>query len=167
MDGPDQNYHLDKIEQEFAWVTNGAVRGCVGAIDGVAIRIRRPLSSDSGLFGRVDNPALYFNRKGFYSVNMQAVVDRRGRFLNVSIVTPGSTCDSVAHLASPLGQYLEPEKAKLPLGYFLVGDAAYASSNQTITPYPGRGLAVSKDSFNFHQSSMRLHVVFIVFINIA
>ena len=74
MDGPDQNYHLDKIKQEFAWVTNGAVRGCVGAIDGVAIRIRRPLSSDSGLFGRVDNPALYFNRKGFYSVNMQAVV---------------------------------------------------------------------------------------------
>ena len=53
MDGPDQNYYLDKIEQEFAWVTNGAVRGCVGAIDGVAIRIRRPLSSDNGLFGRV------------------------------------------------------------------------------------------------------------------
>ena len=108
MDGPEQNYHLDKIEQEFAWVTNGAVRGCVGAIDGVAIRIRRPLSSDSGL----------------YSVNMQAVVDRRGRFLNVSIVTPGSTCDSVAHLASPLGQYLEPEKAKLPLGHLHMGQAS-------------------------------------------
>ena len=57
MDGPDQNYYLDKIEQEFAWVTNGTVRGCVGAIDGVAIRIRRPLSSDNGLFGRVDRGA--------------------------------------------------------------------------------------------------------------
>ena len=57
MDGPDQNYYLDKIEQEFAWVTNGTVRCCVGAIDGVAIRIRRPLSSDNGLFGRVDRGA--------------------------------------------------------------------------------------------------------------
>ena len=41
--------------------------GCVGALDGIAIRIRKPSSY----------PARYFCRKGWYALPVQALVDAR------------------------------------------------------------------------------------------
>ena len=47
----------------------------VGAIDGSHIHILKPKDSASD----------YYNRKGFYSVIMQAVVEFRGLFMDVNI----------------------------------------------------------------------------------
>ena len=55
-----------------------------GAIDGTHIPILRPQQS------RLD----YYNRKGYHSILMLAVVDFRGRFLDVNIGWPGKVHDA-------------------------------------------------------------------------
>ncbi len=56
-----------------------AVGNVVGAIDGSHIRIKPPQHH------RLD----YLNYKGFYSVNMQAICDSNGRFLDIYVGTRG------------------------------------------------------------------------------
>ena len=55
-----------------------------GAIDGTHIPILRPDESTSD----------YYNRKGYYSVIMQAMVDFRGLFMDVYIGWPGKVHDA-------------------------------------------------------------------------
>ena len=55
-----------------------------GAIDGTHIPVIRPQ----------DNPSDYYNRKGFYSIIMQAVVDFRGLFLDTYIGWPSKVHDA-------------------------------------------------------------------------
>jgi len=56
----------------------------VGAIDGTHIPILRPQESASD----------YYNRKGYHSILMQAVVEHRGLFLYVNIGWPGKVHDA-------------------------------------------------------------------------
>lgn len=72
----DDDAMLAEIEQGFAEksASGGFVRNCVGAIDGIAIRIQCPSKADCS------NPAAHLNRKGFYSINCQAICDSKKRF---------------------------------------------------------------------------------------
>jgi hypothetical protein len=87
-------------------------------------------------------------------LNVQAICDARTRFLGVSIVCSGSCHDSVAYGKSEFPQQI----AKLPGLYHIVADAAYPESEQVLCPYPGRGLGVYEDSYNYHQSQVRMAV---------
>ena len=55
-----------------------------GAIDGTHIPILKP----------TECPSDYYNRNGFYSILMQAVVDSQGRFIDVNIGWPGKVHDA-------------------------------------------------------------------------
>ena len=55
-----------------------------GAIDGTHIPIICP----------VENSSDYYNRKGFYSIIMQGLVDFRGLFMDVYIGWPGKVHDA-------------------------------------------------------------------------
>ena len=57
---------------------------CIGAIDGTHIRIKKSIS----------NPADYINRKGTYSLNVQAAVDYKFCFFEVVGNWPGSIHDT-------------------------------------------------------------------------
>ena len=65
-----------------------------GAIDGSHIPIIRPEESASD----------YYNRKGYYSIIMQAMVDHRGRFMDVCIGWPGKVHDARVFVNSSLYQ---------------------------------------------------------------
>ena len=56
----------------------------VGAIDGSHIPIIRPQESASD----------YYNRKGFYSIIIQAIVDYRGLFMDIYLGWPGKVHDA-------------------------------------------------------------------------
>ena len=56
----------------------------VGAIDGSHFKIP----------AREENPADYFNRKQFYSLVLQAIVDANQKFLHIAAGFPGSMHDS-------------------------------------------------------------------------
>ena len=64
----------------------------VGAIDGSHIPIIRPDESASD----------YYNRKGYYSIIMQAMVDFRGLFMDVYIGWPGKVHDARVFVNSSL-----------------------------------------------------------------
>ena len=65
-----------------------------GAIDGSHIPILHPYESASN----------YYNRKGYYSIIMQAMVDFRGLFMDVYIGWPGKVHDARVFVNSSLYQ---------------------------------------------------------------
>ena len=56
----------------------------VGALDGTHIPILKP----------TECPSDYYNRKGFYSILIQGVVDSQGCFIDVNIGWPGKVHDA-------------------------------------------------------------------------
>jgi hypothetical protein len=76
---------------------------CVGVIDGLAIRIRCPRFAA--------NPHSYFNRKGYYSMNLQAVCDANLVIRCYSLRTVGATHDSLAYNVMDLSK-VSPRSGK-------------------------------------------------------
>ena len=63
-DGDETALHeLKQIASHFAVDSDGVFWGCIGAIDGLAVRIRMPAN--------VPDPSNYFCRKNFYALNVQ------------------------------------------------------------------------------------------------
>ena len=120
----------------------------LGAVDGLAVRIRGPWARET------DAPADFYGRKGFFSLNVQAVCDGACRFIFVNTAAPGSMHDSFAWSLTTLSRRLELNEV-LYGNRFLVGDDAYSVRNYLLCPWAGQGLPISKDSFNFFLSQVR------------
>jgi hypothetical protein len=70
--------------------SGGKTPGCIGALDDMVVRITRPTLKDSTC------PQTIFNRKGFYSVDLQTIAVCNRKFLWWNIRSVGSTRDSLA-----------------------------------------------------------------------
>ena len=66
----------------------------------------------------------------------------------------GSTNDSLAWEISDLRHLIEVDK-RLPEPFYIVGDEAFTTTSQLLSPWPGKSLGPWKDSFNYHLSCMR------------
>jgi hypothetical protein len=55
---------------------------------------------------------------------------------------------------SELRKLVEVDR-RLPEPFYFVGDEAFTTTSQLLTPWPGRSLGPWKDSFNYHLSRMR------------
>ncbi|XP_050513236.1 putative nuclease HARBI1 isoform X2 [Diabrotica virgifera virgifera] len=126
-------------QQHFA---NKGFPNVIGAIDGCHIKIDRP-----------DNdPDSYINRKGFYSVQMQAVCDHKKKIIDLFLGYPGSVHDSRVFRNSPLNANLERKCQQ----YFLLGDSGYPLRNNLLTPYKNRGnLTRQQQNYNVKLSKNR------------
>jgi hypothetical protein len=149
------NHRMDELEAGFANKSGHVLRGFVGAIDGIAIKIRKPTAAES------KNPMSYYNRKGFFAINVQAICDAERRFLWVAATCCGSTHDSTAWTATKL--YQELAAGKLEESYHIAADDAYGLTKFTITPYSvSLGYTPierqARDSFNFYQSRLRINI---------
>lgn len=138
---------LPAIGMSFARKGGSAIfRQCVGAIDGCHIRTMCPVALHDQ----------YFNRKQFYSLNMQAMVDHTGKFIDILSGYPGSVHDSRIFRNSPLYRdHLYP-----PEGYFIIGDSGYPCRRNPIaivTPYR-EPLTPEKRAFNLALSRARVIV---------
>lgn len=122
--------------------------GCVGALDGISIKIKKPSNSE--------HPATFYCRKGYYAIPVQALVDSNYRFLCFSAKCRGSTHDSLAHAVSSLGRYLE--SGRFACQFWIAGDEAYVCTECLITPIPASQASDVEDAFNFYHSSLRMHV---------
>lgn len=129
-----------------------------GAIDGSHIPIKKPLESASD----------YYNRKGFYSVIMQALVDHKGRFMDVCVGWPGKVHDARVFANSTLytrgsnGQ-LFPNKSRkmgeVDVPLVILGDPAYPLLPWIMKPYPeNEHTPADKKLFNYRQSHARMVV---------
>ncbi|XP_052084585.1 putative nuclease HARBI1 [Mytilus californianus] len=97
----------------------------LGCIDCTHVKIQGPSEDE----------AAFVNRKGYHSVNVQAVCDYEGKFTNISANWPGSTHDSHIFNTSNLCHYLETNNRRLADGLIL-GDSGYACRPFLMTPYP-------------------------------
>ena len=107
------------IKQQFKNV--GGIPGVVGCIDCSHI----PISSPGG-----ENANIFRNRKGYFSVNVQAVCDPSLRFINLVCRWPGSTHDSRIFDNSALCAMLENNEIE----GILLGDGDYACRHYMLTP---------------------------------
>ena len=129
-----------------------------GAVDGTHIPILKPKNS----------PSDYYNRKGYYSILMQAVVDSRGRFIDVNIGWPGKGHDARVFVNSSFYQLQNDGKllpdwkkccngVQVPL--LIQGDPAYPLLPWLIKAFPETGmLTPSQRHFNYRQSRARMVV---------
>jgi len=130
----------------------GGPNAGLGCLDGIAIRIRRPCLKDDV------KPAAYLNRcgpwpprslcrqetdttcwrvdrKGFFSVNAQAICDSKKKFTWVAMNTAGATHDELAWCCTEMG--LKIKSGDLPDPYYIGADAAYVACDAIITPFSG------------------------------
>ncbi|CAG2238736.1 HARBI1 [Mytilus edulis] len=116
----------------------------VGCIDGTHIRITGP---------SIDEPA-FVNRKGFHSINVQAICDHEGRFTNISARWPGSAHDSHVFRTSAIGQHLENGYQGIGQGV-LLGDSGYPCRQFLRTPYRQPAAGRGQARFNRRHCSTR------------
>ena len=115
--------------------------GIIGAIDGTHIRIKSPGG---------DNQRRYINRKGWPSINVQAVCDRQMIFRNIVARWSGSTHDSRIFNNSRLCQKLQNQE----INGILLGDQGYACSRFLLTPVRN-ARTPAQQRFNRHQIRAR------------
>ncbi len=86
---------MHAVALQFAQSSRGVINGCIGALDGWLVKIKKPCKCDG-----VQNPQSFYSRKGL--VNTQVIVDRNKRILFRSIMLRGAEHDSTAFRNSGL-----------------------------------------------------------------
>ena len=133
--------------EQFTNLTNTAIPGIVGALDGCHIRWVPARFTT--------HRHQYFNRKGYCSIVAIAIVDALTRFTFMNVSCPGSCHDAWAY------QYA----GTLPMldrcvsdGFYVVADSAFPISHRCLTPFrrPIRQQAHSR--FNTQLSRARVQV---------
>lgn len=134
---------------------------CIGAIDGKHVALRKPRKSGSE----------FHNYKGFFSIVLLAVVDSDYKFLYIDVGQPGSGSDAGVFNVTDFKEQLENGEAGLPepeplpgeenleghrdIGYFIVGDDAFALKTWMMKPLPLRYMSRQQRIFNYRLSRAR------------
>uniref|UniRef100_A0A8W8KXB9 Putative nuclease HARBI1 n=1 Tax=Magallana gigas TaxID=29159 RepID=A0A8W8KXB9_MAGGI len=126
--------HEEILKSKQNFFSRGGFPGVIGCIDGTHVRIQAPLEDE----------AFFVNR--FHSINVQAICDHEGKFINIDAQWPGSTHDSHVFRTSEVCTFLE-ENHRVVEDVYLIGDSGYASSRFLITPYL-HPVNLSEEAFN-------------------
>jgi hypothetical protein len=142
---PSTEEHLQKLADDFQKIRG--ILGVIGAIDGSHIPVSKPKEWAPD----------YYNRKGFYSVLLQGVVDAQSKFWDYDIGWAGSLHDYNLFKRTDVFRGLLGGQFG---AYALLGDAAYQPRSYMLTPFLGSKEGLSREQYfwNFIQSSSRMPV---------
>ena len=148
---PSIELEINKITSGFKKL--GRISNVIGAIDNSHIPIKA-----SHLFS-----VNYFNRKGFYSIVLQAVVDHKKKFLDICVGWPGSTHDSRILTNSNLYNKFNNQSNLVTTPFnnkYILGDGGYPNISWLIVPYKniGKQLIQKQTYFNLKHSQTRIKV---------
>ncbi|KAL7464249.1 hypothetical protein ACHAXS_004587, partial [Conticribra weissflogii] len=146
---------MENVAGKFCEESNGVFAGCIGALDGWLVKIKKPSVKRDG----VQNPGSYYSSKGFYGVNVQDIVSHDKMILYRNILHHGAEHDSTAFKNGLLGKWLSKNWQSLnDKGFYFIGDSAYALKSFLITPFDNAIHGTSEDNFNFFLSLLRIKV---------
>jgi hypothetical protein len=147
------------IAESFQKKSGPCFPSCAGAIDGILVWIHKPTEADCAKAG-CSSGKFFCGCKHKFDLNCQAVCDARGKFLEVSILYPGSTSDCLAFKGMSL--FTQLEGGLLAPWLCLFGDNAYLNSMFMATPYAAVS-GGSKNAYNFftHSFVSRLSVLLV------
>lgn len=140
------NQRREVIKQEF--LLKSGINNIIGVIDGSHIEINKP---------QIDGD-VYFNRKGYPSLLIQAIVDHEKKFTDIFCGEPGSIHDS--RLLRKSSIFMEITNNPDFVGnHILIGDSAYPNLHWIVTPFKDNGrLTEQHRQFNYKLSSVRVVV---------
>lgn len=151
---PDCHVEQQKIAMAFKAKSSADIDCCAGAVDGLLIWIHRPSEKQAEL--STCSPQKFMcGRKHKFGLNLQAICDARGRFLDVSVMFPGSTSDVLSFESSAI--YTKLEDGLLAPSLCIFGDNAYINTRFMATPYTGVS-GGTKDAYNFYHSQLRINI---------
>jgi len=128
---------------------------CVGAIDGILIWIENPYVSECD-FAHAGAKKFFCGRKKKSGMNMQAVCDCEGRFLDVFIGHPVSASDCLCFATSSLKTKLDA-RGFLAKGLCSFWDNAHVNTFCMATPFKAVKSG-PKDDYDFYHSQVRIKV---------
>ncbi|CAG2218803.1 putative nuclease HARBI1 [Mytilus edulis] len=138
---PTQHEMQDEVN---AFQQRNGFPGIVGAVDGTHIRIKAPSS----------HPQSYVNRKGFHSIQVQAVCRHNMFFSHIYAGYPGSVHDSRVLKQSDLWTN---GLRMCNMANHILGDAAYPTRRWLLTPFRDNGhLTDQQKKYNQYHSSNRV-----------
>jgi DDE superfamily endonuclease len=154
LDNEDAEY-FNTVASHFAYsASDGIFKSCIGALDGWAVRIKRPVPTNN-----LRDPGAYFCRKGFFALNCQAICDHQKRIMWISSRHIGSCHDSVAFTDTQLYTLLEEKKSfLLKHCFFIVADSAYNMESFLLVPYARPGPQSMEDAYNYYHSNCRIRI---------
>ncbi|XP_036322062.1 putative nuclease HARBI1 [Rhagoletis pomonella] len=121
------NYTEAELQQAKSHFYNKSrIPEIIGCIDGTHIKIVAP---------RKELQHLYYNRKGFFSINAMVVCDHTMKIRYINAKNPGATHDSMVFNMSSLKTQLEQQHLNGPRNTWLLGDAGYALKPYLMTPF--------------------------------
>jgi len=113
---------LRQTANDFSQFSNGHMKGCVMAIDGIVIKTRQPKQNEVG-----DSINTYLNRKNCWGLVCMAGCDAHCRFTMFSSKCSGGTNDVVAWDFTCIKRMLD--EGMLPPEYYFIGDEAFSNTN--------------------------------------
>ena len=152
---PDSEEECSREILLFRRYTGCPIPQVVGAIDCTHVKIKKP-NNEVG--------ADYFNRKQTYSINTQAVVGERLKFMDVATGFPGSIHDSRTLRKSTFARKAENDILQAPtkrinnhdIKPMILGDSAYPPLRWLLKPFTRhRNLTRAEKHFNRTVSSAR------------
>jgi hypothetical protein len=152
---PTDHEKQKKVVKGFEGKSRVGFRICAGAIDGMLVWIEQPRRRDCNDMN--SGPRIFYcGRKHKFGLNLQAVCDSQGRFLEVWITHPGSSSDFIAFVRSDFYRRLT-SPGFLESSLALFGDNAYVSTDTLVSPFKGARVG-PKDDFNFYHSQLRINI---------
>ncbi|XP_033731771.1 putative nuclease HARBI1 [Pecten maximus] len=138
--------HEEMLEEENLFAARNGFPDIVGALDGTRIPISKPR----------DHPQTYVNRKGFHSIQLQAICRHDMRFSHLYVGYPGSVHD--ARVLRNL--YLwDVGLQRCNMQHHVLADGAYPLRRWLLTPFRNNGhLTLREKKYNKYHSSIRVAI---------
>jgi hypothetical protein len=141
------------LQLDFERKSKAGFAICAGAIDGILIWIKKP-APDNCEIAKCGQKKFFCGCKKIFGLNMQAISDVEGCFLDVSIKHPAATSDYLAFCTSSFKHKLERPGFLAP-ELCLFGDNDYVNTSYMATPLKGVAFS-TKDNYNFYHSQVRM-----------
>ncbi|KAJ8931361.1 hypothetical protein NQ314_015728 [Rhamnusium bicolor] len=139
----------DTEKWKFMNMVNG-FPGIIGAIDCNHVKIFSSKVNDPQYPG-----ILFYNRKGFYSINVQCIVGADLKLLALNARYTGSVHDSAIWATSAIRMHLLEEYQIGHRNSWLIGDGGYPLEPWLLTPVSGPNIDDHEQRFNRSHRSTR------------